>query len=103
MEELIQSLESDDVKLKLSSAEKLLEQLRASPTVTSAQKETRNRLIAACTDLLNESNSKIVLAGLESLGLLVDHNSDMFRQHANPIFDALITRFTDNKVSSTSD
>jgi hypothetical protein len=56
--------------------------------------------LTVCVELVNDANSKLALLAFDCVQLIIDRHGELFRPHVNHLFDILVLRFTDNKVTS---
>jgi hypothetical protein len=99
MENLISSLLTVDIKIRLSSIEKILLKLNNKPHLNDMQKDLKLRLMSNTISCLKDANPKIVLLVLDCLQIFLESNSDTFQPLINMSFELLLAKFSDSKQS----
>jgi hypothetical protein len=121
MDVVIQGLQSQDIKLKISTAENFLKKLQKKtwfmeakvfkieivldplfPTFSilfTSQNDLKTKVMSSAISLLNDANPKVVMLGFDCLQYLVSDYGEYYQPLINMSFELLITKFSDTKVS----
>ncbi len=99
MEQFLVGFQSSDTKLKVTTAENFLVKLKQQRSwLLESKNDLRLKVMSSSLLIINDTNPKVVMLGLDILQCLLSEHRDYFQPLINMTFDTLITKFSDPKV-----
>eukprot|EP01038_Epipyxis_sp_PR26KG_P005092 gene5092-7100_t len=97
MENLLQSTQSSNIKIRLESVEKIITKLKKVGYISELQNDMKMKLINGCINMLKDGIPKVMLLAFDSLELIITNHRECFYSYANITFDALLAKLSDSK------